>query len=141
MTNHLVNFINNNADLINCGRYEDIFQNAFDEALLTSEVRELAKIFEDVLGYNSNSLRSDLLYDTIKYNLDFLRKKYKGKDPGDMLVKDSYAAQFLRTYLNNTYGYLESEAIDFMWQNQTILGIKMTPVDSAGIYNYTFVFI
>ena len=124
MTNGLKEFIENNIKLIDDNNWRQLFINAYDECLMTTEVQDLHKILLEADIFDSTQLRNDLLFEHIKLNLDFVRSKYK-VNPDDIRVIDTYAAQFLRYYLNNTFGFYEGQALQFMWENQRALGITL----------------
>ena len=142
MTNELKSFIEKNVKLIDDNNWRQLFINAYEDALMTSEVLELHNILLEANITDSTSLRNDLLYEYIADNINFVRDKYlkNAADPNDMRVVDSYVVQFLRRYLNNTFGVPEQEAVQFIWYNQTPLGIRLEPTEKTngqyGIKNY-----
>ena len=142
MTNVLKEFIETNIELIDANNWRKLFINAYEEALMTSEVLELHNILMESDIIDSTSIRNELLYEYIAENINFIRDKYlkNAADPNEMRVVDCYAAQFLRAYLNNTFGIPEQEALEFMRDNQRALGITMEPTDKTngqrGITNY-----
>ena len=131
MTRFLKELIEKNVKLIDDNNWRQLFINAYDEALTTAEVLELHNMLFEADIVDSTPIRNELLFQHIKANLDFVRDKYKlnAADPKDMTVADTHAAQFLRVYLNNTFGFPEREALHFMWDNQISLGITLEPVD------------
>lgn len=131
MTNGLKEFIEHNIDLVDNSDWKKLFIEAYDDALTTAEVLELHNILFEADIVDSTLIRNELLFEHIKSNLDFVRDKYKfnAADPNNMTVADTYAAQFLRVYLNNTFGFPEREALEFMRDNQQALGITLEPVD------------
>lgn len=142
MTRFLKDLIEQNVDLIDTNNWRQLFIEAYNEALTTAEVLELHNMLLEAGIVDSTQIRNDLLYEYISENINFVRDKYlkNAADPNDMKISDSYAAQFLRTYLNNTFGFTELEALNFMWDTQKSLGIKLSINDrKAGqlsIVNY-----
>ena len=127
MTNVLKEFIEKNIKLVDDNNWRQLFTNAYDDCLMTSEMQDLHQLLLEADIFDSTQLRNDLLFEHIKLNLDFVRDKYKlnAADPNEMRVIDCYAAQFLRHYLNNTFGFYEGQALQFMWENQRALGITL----------------
>ena len=140
MLNQTKQFIENNIDLIQHSAWRELFINAYNEELTTAEVRELDEILRESEVFDSTLLRNDLLFEYIQNNIEFLRNRYRGKPVGDMKVVDSYTAQFLRQYLNNTFGFSEDEAINMMYDNQKLLKIKLHPVSLKGVHNYVITY-
>ena len=87
--------------------------------------------------FDSTQLRNDLLYELIEENLNIAKNQ-------DAAVKNRYVVQFLRYYLNNTFGFYEGEAIQMMYDNQRNLGILLTPANrvagQGGFVNYLITF-
>ena len=79
---------------------------------------------------DSTDIRNELLFEYLKMTLDFVRLKYK-VNPDDIRVIDTYAAQLLRHYLNNTFGFYEGQALQFMWENQRALGVTLDKASRA----------
>ena len=128
MTKFLKDLIEKHVNLIDSNNWRQLFIEAYDEALTTAEVIELHNMLLEADIVDSTQIRNDLLFEHMKSNLDFVRDKYK-LDPNRLTVADTHAAQFLRIYMNNTFGFSEREAIQFMWDNQRSFGIKLEPVD------------
>ena len=131
MTKFLKHLIEKHVNLIDSNNWRQLFIEAYDDALTTAEVIELHNMLLEADIVDSTPVRNELLFEHIKLNLDFVRDKYRldGADPDNMTVADSYAAQFLRVYMNNTFGFSERETLDFMWDNQKALGITLEPVN------------
>ena len=142
MTRFLKELIEKHVNLIDNNNWRQLFIEAYDEALTTAEVLELHNMLLEADIVDSTQIRNDLLYEYISENINFVRDKYlkNAADPNDMKVADAYAAQFLRVYLNNTFGFLQDAVLYFMWANQQALGITLEPVDGqhgqSGIINY-----
>ena len=133
MTRFLKELIEKHVKLIDDNNWRQLFIEAYDDALTTAEVLELHNMLFEADIVDSTPIRNELLFEHIKANLDFVRDKYKlnAADPNDMKVADTYAAQFLRVYLNNTFGFLEREALEFMRDNQRAFGITLEPTDKS----------
>lgn len=139
MTRFLKELIEKHANLLDSNNWRQLFIEAYEEALTTAEVIELHNMLLVAGIVDSTQIRNDLLFEYIKNNLDFVRDKYK-LDPNRLTVSDTYAAQFLRIYMNNTFGFSATETLHFMWDNQVALGITLEPVNKSsgqqGIANY-----
>ena len=130
MTNGLKEFIEHNIDLIDSNDWEKLFIKAYDEYLMTLEVRDLHDMLLTSGIVDSTDIRNELLFEYLKMALDFVRSKYK-VNRDDIRVQDTYAAQFLRHYLNNTFGFYEGQALQFMWENQRALGVTLEKASRA----------
>lgn len=142
MTKFLKHLIEKHVNLIDSNNWRQLFIEAYDDALTTAEVLELHNMLFKADIVDSTPIRNELLFEHIKANLDFVRDKYmlNAADPNNMTVADTYAAQFLRVYLNNTFGFTEREALEFMRDNQQSLGITLELTDKkigqGGLHNY-----
>ena len=68
-------------------------------------------------------------YKVIEENLEFIRLRHPTDlNTGGMSVAETYVVQFLRRYLNNCFGFLEGQAVQFMVENQKSLNIKLRKV-------------
>lgn len=142
MTKVLKEFIENNIELIENNDWRQLFINAYNDCLLTSEVQDLHNILLTTDVVDSTQLRNDLLYETITENLRSLERLHNRTV--NLSMKDKYIVQFLRVYLNNTFGFSEHEAVQFVYENQANFGITLLPFDrvngQSGIRNYEIIF-
>lgn len=145
MTRALKEFIESHASLLDTHDWEKLFIEAYDENLLTSEVRELHEMLLTADIVDSTNIRTKLLLEYIHAALDNAKSKYVDLSFENLRVVDSYAVQFLRCYLNNTFGFHESEALELMYYNQKTLGILLTDTSKnsgqRGINNYVITYI
>lgn len=132
MFNRTLNFIESNIDLIEQKRWRDLFVLAYDEHLRTREVQEIHEVLREADLFDSTDLRNALLFEYLKYYFDDLRIMVKDIPYDERSVVQTYAAQFVRHYLNNTFGFTEPETIEFMRHNQKLLNIKLVPVNKTG---------
>lgn len=130
MTNALKEFIEHNIDLIDNNEWKKLFIKAYDECLLTSEVQDLHHMLLTLRIVDSTNIRNELLFEYLNMHLDFVRSKYK-VTPDDIRVIDTYAVQFLRYYMNNTFGFYEGQVLQYMWENQKELGIMLEKASRA----------
>ena len=140
MLNMTKKFIREHKDLIEAASWKQFFIEAYEASLITPVVRELANILEQSGLTNTTHVRSELLYYYINSALIAAKIDLDNNGPS---YSNTYAAQFLRRYLNNTFGYLENEAIMFMVDNQVSYKITMTPANDLGqrgIGNYIITF-
>lgn len=146
MTKDLKSFIETNIDLIDTNNWEKLFMRAYIDILMTSEIIDLHNMLLEAGLFDSTELRNELLYEEISKNLKHVKKIHNNNVNLSMRdkMRDKYVVQFLRTYLNNTFGFTESEAVQLMYDNQNNLGIKLLPFDrvkgQTGIQNYEIVF-
>ena len=142
MTKVLKEFIENNIELIENNGWKQLFMNAYNDCLLTSEVQDLHNILLTSDIYDSTQLRNYLLYETIAENLKYVELQHNRSF--NLSMKDKYIVQFLRVYLNNTFGFSERDAVQFVYENQANLGITLLPFDrvdgQSGIRNYEIIF-
>lgn len=140
MLNSVKKFLEANITLLEKGDYRKFFLRAYEQELTTAAIREIDDILRENDIFNSVDLRNTLLFEKIQENIDYLKQKYENESFEDVLVRDGYAVQFLRYYLANTFGFLEQEAVEFMYDNQDLLGVKLTDTSSdlgqSGIRNY-----
>lgn len=140
MTNFLKEFIEQRAHLLDDNNFRQLFIEAYGEALTTAEVQELHRMLFEADIIDSTQIRNELLYKTIEENLEIIRLRHPvDLNSSDMKVSEVNAARFLRTYLNNTFGFTELEALEFMRDNQKSLNIRLIPttrVGQSGIINY-----
>lgn len=141
MTKVLKEFIEKRGHLLDDNNFRQLFLEAYGECLLTSEVQELHNMLLEAGIIDSTQIRSELLYKLIEDNLEIIRLKHPvDLNTGEMLVIETNAVKFLRYFLNNTFGFYEGEALQFMWDNQENLDIKLTPTNratgQAGFTNY-----
>ena len=141
MTRVLKEFIEKHAHLLDDDNFKQLFLEAYGEALMTSEVQELHNMLLEADIIDSTQLRSELLYKLIEDNLEIIRLRHPTDlNAGGMLVIETNAVQFLRRFLNNTFGFTELEALEFMRDNQKSLNIRLTPTQKApgqaGFINY-----
>ena len=128
MTRALKEFIEKRAHLLDDNNFRQLFLEAYGEALMTSEVQELHKMLLEADIIDSTQIRTDLLYKIIEDNLEIIRLRHPvDLNTGKMLVIETNAVQFLRRFLNNTFGFTELEALEFMRDNQKSLHIRLTP--------------
>lgn len=132
MFNSTLNFIESNIDLIEEERWRDLFVLAYEVHLRTREVQEIDQILREADLFDSTDLRSTLLFEYLQYYLDELRIMVKDIPYEDRSTHQVYVAQFLRYYLNNTFGFTEPGTIEFMRYNQKLLNIKLVPVNKTG---------
>ena len=130
MTNILKQFVEKNIELIDDNNWRQLFINAYDEALMTSEVRGLHNMLLTSGIVDSTDIRNDLLFEYLKKTLDSVKSRYRD-NPNNIGVIDTYAAELLRHYLNNTFGFYESEALQFIWKNQRALGVTLEKASRA----------
>lgn len=129
MTKALKEFIEQRGHLLDDNNFKQLFLDAYDESLMTSEVQELHEMLLDADIIDSTQIRNECLYEIIEENLEFIRLRH----PTDlntvgMSVAETYVIQFLRRYLNNCFGFLEGQAVQFMVENQKGLNIKLRKV-------------
>ena len=132
MFNATLNFIESNIDLIEAKRWRVLFVLAYEVHLRTREVQEIDEVLREADLFDSVDLRNSLLFEYLKYYLDDLRILVKDTPYEDRSTHQTYVAQFLRYYLNNTFGFTEPEAIEFMRDNQKLLNIKLVPLNKTG---------
>ena len=142
MTKSLKEFIEQRGHLLDDNDFKQLFLDAYDESLMTSEVQELHAMLLDADIIDSTHIRNDCLYEIIEENLEFIRLRHPTDlNTGGMSVAETYVIQFLRRYLNNCFGFLEGQAVQFMVENQDSLNIKLRKVTQgpaamgAGIYS------
>lgn len=129
MTKVLKEFIEQHVHLIDDNNFKQLFLDAYDESLMTSEVEELHIMLLDADVIDSTQIRNDLLYDMIEENLEFIRLRHPTDlNTNNMSIAETYVVQFLRRYLNNCFGFLEGQAVRFMVENQKSLNIKLRKV-------------
>ena len=141
MTQDLKKFIEERVHLLNAGDFRQLFMEAYRESLMTSEVQELHNMLLEADIIDSTQIRSELLYKLIEDNLEIIRLQHPVElNTGEMLTIETNAVKFLRYFLNNTFGFSESEALEFMRDNQKSLNIRLTPTQKvsgqAGFTNY-----
>ncbi len=141
MTIVLKEFIEQRGHLLDDNNFRQLFLEAYGEALMTSEVQELHYMLLEADIIDSTQIRNELLYKVIEENLEIIRLRHPTDlNSEDMAYSEVNAARFLRHYLNNTFGFYEGEALQFMWDNQENLDIKLTPTDKisgqGGFINY-----
>lgn len=129
MTRTLKEFIEQRAHLLDDNNFKQLFLDAYGEALTTSEVQDLHIMLLDADIIDSTQIRNECLYKVIEENLEIIRLRH----PVDlntigMSVAETYVIQFLRRYLNNCFGFLEGQAVQFMVENQKSLHIKLRKV-------------
>lgn len=133
MLNTTKKFIEQNIDLLEQKSFRTFFLEAYAQSLTTAEMRELDEILRESGLFDSTQLRNDLLYELVEDNL----KIAKNQDPA---VKNRYLVQFLRYFLNNTFGFYEGEAVQMIYDNQKNLGILLSPTNQtlgqSGFKNY-----
>lgn len=132
MFNMTQQFIEDNIDLIEQKRWRQLFVLAYEEHLRTREVQEIDEVLRTADVFDSVDLRTTLLFEYLRYYLDDLKIIVKDIPYDERSVVQTYAAQFLRHYLNNTFGFTEPEAIEFMRDNQKLFGITMKPLNISG---------
>ena len=142
MTRALKEFIEKRAYLLDDDNFRQLFLEAYGEALMTSEVQELHEMLLDADIIDSTQIRNECLYKVIEENLEFIRLRHPTDlNTSGMSVAETYVIQFLRRYLNNCFGFLEGQAVQFMVENQDSLNIKLRKVThgpaamGAGIYS------
>ena len=141
MTKALKEFIEKRAHLLDDNNFRQLFLEAYGEALMTSEVQELHKMLLEAGIIDSTQIRNELLYKLNEDNLEIIRLKHPvDLNTEEMLVIETNAVQFLRNFLNNTFGFYEGEALELMRDNQKNLHIKLTPTQrvsgQGGYINY-----
>ena len=141
MTRVLKEFIEKRAHLLDDDNFKQLFLEAYEEALMTSEVQELHRMLLEADIIDSTQIRNELLYKVIEENLEFVRLRHPvDLNTGEMLVRETNAIAFLRYFLNNTFGFYEGEVLEFLRDNQASLHIKLTPTDrqpgQGGYTNY-----
>ena len=146
MTKDLKSFIETNIDLIDTNNWEKLFMRAYIDILMTSEIIDLHNMLLEAGLFDSTELRNKLLYEGIARNLKHVKNHHNNNVKLSVRdsMRDKYVVQFLRTYLNNTFGFTESEAVQLMYDNQNNLGIVLLPFDrvngQTSIRNYEIVF-
>ena len=142
MTKVLKEFIEQRGDLLDDNNFKQLFLDAYGEDLMTSEVQELHEMLLDADIIDSTQIRNECLYKVIEENLELIRLRHPTDlNTGGMSVAETYVIQFLRRYLNNCFGFLEGQAVQFMVENQGSLNIKLRKVTQgpaamgAGIYS------
>ena len=142
MTKVLKEFIEQRGHLLDDNNFKQLFLEAYGEALMTAEVQELHEMLLDADIIDSTEIRNELLYKVIEENLEFIRLRHPTDlNTGGMTVAETYVIQFLRRYLNNCFGFLEGQAVQFMVENQDSLNIKLRKVTQgptamgAGMYS------
>lgn len=142
MTRALKEFIEQRGHLLDDNNFRQLFLEAYGEALMTSEVQELHEMLLDADIIDSTQIRNECLYKVIEENLEFIRLRHPTDlNTGGMSVAETYVIQFLRRYLNNCFGFLEGQAVQFMVENQKSLNIKLRKVTQgpaamgAGMYS------
>ena len=141
MTKVLKEFIEQRGHLLDDNNFMQLFLEAYGEALMTSEVQELHNMLLEADIIDSRQIRSELLYKVIEENLELIRLRHPTDlNTAEMAYSEVNAARFLRHYLNNTFGFTELEALEFMRDNQKSLDIRLTPTEKvsgqAGFINY-----
>ena len=141
MTRALKEFIEKRAYLLDDNNFKQLFLEAYGEALMTSEVQELHNMLLEADIIDSTQIRNELLYKLIEDNLEIIRLRHPvDLNTDEMLVIETNASLFLRHFLNNTFGFTELEALEFMRDNQKSLDIRLTPTQKvsgqAGFINY-----
>lgn len=141
MTKALKEFIEQRGHLLDDNNFKQLFLDAYGEALMTSEVQELHNMLLEANIIDSTQIRNELLYKIIEDNLEIIRLRHPvDLNTGEMLVIETNAVQFLRHFLNNTFGFYEGEALELMRDNQKNLHIKLTPTakvpGQGGYINY-----
>jgi hypothetical protein len=141
MTKALKEFIEKRGQLLDDNNFKQLFLDAYGECLMTSEVQELHNMLLEADIIDSTQIRSELLYKLIEDNLEIIRLRHPvDLNTGEMLVIETNAVKFLRYFLNNTFGFTELEALEFMRDNQKSLDIRLTPTQKvsgqAGFTNY-----
>ena len=132
MFNRTQQFIEDNIDLIEQKRWRQLFVLAYDEHLRTREVQEIDMVLREADLFDSTDLRNTLLFEYLEYYLDDLKIMVKDIPYDERSVVQTYAAQFVRHYLNNTFGFTEPGTLEFMHYNQKLFGIKMKPLNMGG---------
>lgn len=129
MTKALKEFIEQRGHLLDDNNFRQLFLEACGESLMTSEVQELHQMLLDADIIDSTQIRNDCLYKVIEENLEFIRLRHPTDlNTGGMSIAETYVIQFLRRYLNNCFGFLEGQAVQFMVENQNSLNIKLRKV-------------
>lgn len=141
MTRVLKEFIEKRGHLLDANNFRQLFLEAYGESLITSEVQELHKMLLEADIIDSTQIRNELLYKVIEENLEIVRLRHPTDlNSDEMAYSEVSASRFLRHYLNNTFGFNELEALEFMRDNQESLHIKLTPTQKvlgqAGFINY-----
>lgn len=141
MTKDLKEFIEKRSHLLDDNNFRQLFLEAYGEALMTSEVQELHNMLLEADIIDSTQIRNELLYKVIEENLELIRLRHPvDLNTAEMLVRETNAVAFLRYFLNNTFGFTELEALEFMRDNQKSLDIRLTPTQKAsgqaGFVNY-----
>ena len=141
MTKALKEFIEKRGHLLDDNNFRQLFLEAYGECLMPSEVQELHNMLLEADIIDSTQIRNELLYKLIEDNLEIIRLRHPvDLNTGEMLVIETNAAQFLRHFLKNTFGFTELEALEFMRDNQKSLDIRLTPTQKvsgqAGFINY-----
>lgn len=137
-------FIELHKDLIAKEDWKKFYQAVYDVKLSNYQVEELIHVFSECDIDIATDVRNELLFDELVTNLKKAKKmqvSYEAKT-----IKDSYVVQFLRGYLVNMFGFTLEQTIELMWNNQTLLGIKLTPAHKVspgqnGIRNYKIEFV
>lgn len=141
MTKDLKEFIEKRGHLLDDNNFKQLFLEAYGEALTTAEVQELHNMLLEADIIDSTQIRNECLYKVIEENLELIRLRHPTDlNTGEMLVRETNAVVFLQYYLNNTFGFTELEALEFMRDNQKTLDIRLTPTQKvsgqAGFINY-----
>lgn len=142
MTKALKEFIEQRGHLLDDNSFKQLFLDAYEEALTTSEVQELHTMLLDADIIDSTQIRNECLYKVIEDKLEFIRLRHPTDlNTGGMSVAETYVIQFLRRYLNNCFGFLEGQAVQFMVENQDSLHIRLRKVTQGpaamGAGNYS----
>jgi hypothetical protein len=142
MTNTLKEFIEKRVHLLDENNFRQLFLEAYGESLMTSEVQELHNMLLESDIIDSTEIRNECLYKVIEENLEFIRLRHPTDlNTRGMSVAETYVIQFLRRYLNNCFGFLEGQAVQFMVENQDSLNIRLRKVTQgpaamgAGMYS------
>ena len=141
MTKALKEFIEKRGHLLDDNNFKQLFLEAYGECLMTTEVQELHNMLLEADIIDSSQIRSELLYKLLEDNLEIIRLRHPvDLNTGEMRAVEVNAVKFLRYFLNNTFGFTELEALEFMRDNQNSLHIKLTPTQKvsgqAGFINY-----
>lgn len=144
MTKVLKDFIEQRGHLLDDNNFKQLFLDAYDELLMTSEVHELHEMLLDAGIIDSTEIRNELLYKVIEEKLEMIRLRHPTDlNTEEMLIIETYVLQFLRRYLNNTFGFSEHEAVDLIRDNQAALHIKLEQCSgyTSGVQNYRIEYI
>ena len=126
MTKVLKEFIEQRGNLLDDNNFKQLFLDAYGEDLMTSEVQELHEMLLGADIIDSTQIRKECLYKVIEENLKLIRLRHPTDlNTSEMSVAETYVIQFLRRYLNNCFGFLEGQAVQFMVENQDSLNIKL----------------